>query len=306
MYNFKHKKGNLLLTFALLLLTTFVIGSANASAELTIRYFNLEVIEAVDLGYAGDSILITTPQGKHILVDSGTPEAGPQVYERLVELGIDHLDYVVATHPHQDHIGGFRTVLDKVSVGQLYQINLEYSSSHYRALQNLIKQHDIDHAYVEEGLIVEIEPGVELEFFNPPAGTQLGLDHGLSTGGVNDLSTVFRLTYDDFSYLVTGDIYRAREEQLAEKYGERLQSRVYDAPHHGQHTSSSRAFINEVNPEISVFSIQYLASFSTYQDLRDLGSQVYVTGLNGEVVVRTDGQEIEVEVEQEINSPFLQ
>ncbi len=288
-----------------MLLVVLVWTSVGQANELTMRYLNLQIMDAVDLGYAGDAILISTPQGKHILVDSGTPEAGTQVLTRLQELGINHLDYVFATHPHQDHIGGLRTILAEIPVGQFYQIDLSYDSSHYRAVQGLLATHGIPNTTIEEGVILEIEEGVVLEFFNPPAGTSLGTDHGLTVGGVNDHSMVFRLTYKDFSALITGDIYRAREEELVKRFGERLQSRVYDAPHHGQDSSSSQMFISHVKPEISVFSIQFLASFSTYQALRDLGSEVYVTGLNGEVLISTDGYDITVDVEQAIDSPFL-
>lgn len=299
------QKHLLLMVIAILTLTLTTVSSSMAN-ELSIRYLNLQAIQqAADMAYAGDSILISTPQGKHVLIDSGTAEAGPQVLSRLQELGITHLDYVFATHPHQDHIGGFRTVLAEMSVGQFYQIDITYDSGQYRTLQRLLAEKDISHTTLEEGNILEIEEGIVLEFFNPPAGTSLGPDHGLSTGGINDLSMVFRLTYQDFSALFTGDIYRAQEEKLVAKYGDRLQSRFYDAPHHGQDSSSSKMFINQVKPEISVFSIQFLASFSTYQALRELNSKVYVTGLNGEVLLTTDGQGIAVDVEQEINSPFL-
>ncbi|NMB00027.1 MAG: MBL fold metallo-hydrolase [Firmicutes bacterium] len=293
-----------------LLLFVSVFGEAvwaNEEAELTIRYLALQRTngDVSEIAYAGDAILISTPQGKHILVDAGRPEVGPQVLTRLQELGVEYLDYAIATHPHVDHIGGFRTVLPNIPVGQFFQIDLVYDSSHYRTLQTLLAEQGIPNTTMEEGDIVEVEPGVVLEFFNPPAGTSLSSNEGLSTGGVNDLSLVFRLTYKDFSALITGDIYRAREEYLVEKFGDRLQSRFYDAPHHGQDTSSSNAFIRTVRPEVSVFSIELLGSILNFLNLRDLGSEVYVTGLNGEVLVRTNGSEIVVEVEREIDSPFL-
>lgn len=312
-FTISHKKkraSKSIVAFTILILLFNLSGFALAnenSGELVIRYFALERVngEQAEFAYAGDSILIATPGGKHILVDGGRPEVGSQVLARLRELEVEHLDYVFATHPHVDHIGGFRTILQEASVGQFYQIALVYDSSHYRAVQSILKQRNIPNATLEEGDLLEIEPGVILEFFNPPVGTNLSSNKGLSTGGVNDLSLVFRLTYKDFSALFTGDIYRAREEYLVEKYGQRLQSRLYDAPHHGQDTSSSTAFIRTVRPEVSVFSIELLGSISNFLNLRDLGSEVYVTGLNGEVVIRTDGQEITVEVEEEINSPFL-
>ncbi len=304
----RSRNSRFLTALALLICLSIFSGLASAGeGELSIHYFALQRLngEQAEFAYAGDSILISTPGGKHLLVDAGRPEVGPQVLTRLHELGVDHLDYVFATHPHVDHIGGFRTILQEISIGQFYQIALVYDSSHYRAVQSILKERNIPNATIEEGDILEVEPGVLLEFFNPPAGTNLSSNEGLSTGGVNDLSLVFRLTYEDFSALITGDIYRAREEYLVEKYGERLQSRMYDAPHHGQDTSSSNAFIRTVRPEVSVFSIELLGSVSTFLSLRDLGSKVYVTGLNGDVVIRTDGQEISVKVDKEIDSPFL-
>lgn len=309
--NNRHK-GHLrtLVLIGILALVVFfgeVSWAHDTGSELTIRYLALKRTngDVSEIAYAGDAILITTPQGKHILVDSGRHDVGSQVLNRLEELGVDYLDYAIATHPHVDHIGGFQTVLPNVPVGQFYQIDLIYNSGHYRTLQSLLAEHNIPNKTLEEGDVVEVEPGVVLEFFNPPAGTSLSSNEGLSTGGVNDLSLVFRLTYEDFSALITGDIYRAREEYLVEKFGDRLQSRVYDAPHHGQDTSSSTAFIQTVRPEVSVFSIELLGSILNFHNLRDLGSKVYVTGLNGEVLIRTDGYEISVEVEQEIDSPFL-
>jgi competence protein ComEC len=84
-------------------------------------------VHFLDVGQ-GDSILIELPNGQSMLVDGGTRRAGGFVKDYIKSLGINHLDYVVATHPHEDHIGGLVEVIGTIPVGSVYMPRVVHTS----------------------------------------------------------------------------------------------------------------------------------------------------------------------------------
>lgn len=310
--NVQRRKLVWIISIALVLvLGQTIFMDASAPGKLTIRYFNLElqerdaILSVVDHDVkSGDAILITTPEGNHVLVDSGMPHVGPELKSRLEELGVDRLDYAIATHAHWDHIGGFLTIIGAIEIDQFFQVNVAHNSTNYLTLQDLLDRHKIDTAFLEAGYTFSIGENIVIEVLNPPAGTVE--DGPLTTSQINNLSLVMRLDYHDFSMLFTGDIYRHQENELVKEYGpEKLGVRVLDVPHHGEETSSSFDFIDAVMPEIVIISRDALASISIFNRYRSYDADVYVTGLNGDIVLETDGKDITVTIEQEHSSPFL-
>lgn len=276
------------------------------SDNLIIRYLDVNP-EYMD-ERSGDLILITTPDGQNILIDSLVPEFGPHIVTRLRELGIEKLDYAIASHPHIDHIGGFLTILNEIEVEHFFQINVPYTtSSIYRDLQTVLSQRNIPFSYLEEGDLFQIGE-LEFEVLNPPKGTSgetIPSAEVLRNARIlNDLSLVMRLDYKDFSILFTGDIYIPREMELVVNFEDKLNVDILDMPHHGETTSNSSMFIGAASPKYAMMSNDGIYSITTIDKYSSYGIEVFITGSNGEITIVTDGYEIDITTERE-HSPQL-
>ena len=273
--------------------------------RLTIRYFDLDADQVYE-EYSGDMILITTPEGKNILIDAYGPLVADNAVKRLKELGVDRLDYAFATHPHVDHIGGFPTIFENFEVGKFYQINVPYNtSSHYRRLQESLVDHKIETAFLEEGDTFKIGEDITFTVFNPPKGTSpenVPSPEALAAPKIlNQYSLVMRMDYKDFSMLFTGDIYVSREMDLVIEYDELLKADILDVPHHGAATSSSYMFLETVQPKYAIVNNDSLLPAESFGKYTDLGTVMFVTASHGEITIVTDGENIEITTERELS-----
>lgn len=150
--------------------------------------------------------------------------------------------------------------------------------------------------------MIEIEEDLTMEILHPANETienYLELYDDFSAGIVNDLSMVVKLEYKDKCFLFTGDIYSTIERQLVDTYGEEMNADVMVAPHHGQHTSSSEKFLEATSPEVTVIPINLLYSHSVYESYRERGSDVYTSQFDGNVLIVSDGERLDVYSEKE-------
>jgi beta-lactamase superfamily II metal-dependent hydrolase len=154
---------------------------------------------------------------------------------------------VVATHPHADHIGGLVDVLRNVSVGQVLDSGRSYIGPFFEDFMDAIETKQIPLKSVREGDSINLDPTVRIEVLNPPA---------YFTTGLNNRSVVLKLTYGEFSALLTGDIQEASEARLVSENSTALDVEVLKAGHHGSCTSSTSSFLNAVTPEIVVISLE--------------------------------------------------
>ncbi|HLR64795.1 MAG TPA: MBL fold metallo-hydrolase [Pseudogracilibacillus sp.] len=268
--------------------------------QLTVHFFDLIAPDRYEK--TGESILVTTPKGKTILIDAGKPMVGELLNDYLNALEIDTIDYAMPSHPHFDHIGGYLTIFEEKEVKEIKQINLPHEESkHYVQYADLIEEKNIPVSYIEEGDVIEIEEDVTLEVYNPMAGlSPETYSFGtLSAGIINDVSAVMKLTYKDTTFLFTGDIYRGVENSLVNKYEEELDVDVLVAPHHGLGTSSSDEFIEATKPDITIFPTNVLFDLTIVNKYKDAESDVYVTKFDGNIMLMSNGKKIDVYREHE-------
>jgi beta-lactamase superfamily II metal-dependent hydrolase len=235
-------------------------------------------VSVIYVGQA-EAILIES-EGHVMLVDAGLPESGATVVDYLRAQGIVEIDYLVATHPHIDHIGGMPAVLAAFDVeNNVLAPDRSHSTATYRRFV----------------AAVEMEPGVGLE--KPSVGRtyQLGdavfeiLSNGDGAESLNDASIVIKVYCGSKTLLLTGDIEAATERSLVNS-GRHLQSDVLSVPHHGSHTSSTAVFLNAVRPQIAVVSCGYNNEYghphqSVVNRLQSIGAQIYRTDRSGTIVV---------------------
>ena len=275
-------------------------------------------LTAIDVGQ-GDSLLVVSPQGKTLLIDAGGPVGGQQsefdfgenvVSPYLWERRISHLDVVVLSHAHSDHIGGIHTVLKNFRPREFWVGALPETAS-VRALLSYATSLGIRVVRHSDGDSIEFG-GMQVSVFSPP------LEWQTSSQPRNNDSLVMRLQYKDSSVLLEGDAERVVEQRMVaqgESSGDDpasrktrdvthpaeianlLKSDLLKVGHHGSATSSSWEFIHAVQPRWAIISVGRGNSFGhprleTLRRLEQEGAATYRTDLNGAVSFYLDGHTV--------------
>lgn len=286
----KNSLGNLLIVLLLIIsgMVWFKVFKTYSGAEE-----NGLVVTFLDVGQ-GDSIFIKTPEKKYILIDGGTIpkewsrfDAGKYVVvPYLRRRGVKKLDLVVATHPDMDHIGGLIRVLKHFRVDTFLDSGTTATTQTYEDLLKVIEKKKINYQLAEQGEY-KIDPSIKLEILSP-------IGEGFANDPNNN-SIVLRLEYNEISFLFTGDIGELAESLYIQKYGDRLQSTVLKAGHHGGEGSSSIAFLNCVLPSIAVISCGRNNPFGhprrdVLERIRLLGTAICRTDKDGTITIYSDGE----------------
>ena len=259
---------------------------APSGETLTVRF--------LDVGQ-GDSILLAC-RDETMLIDGGPVEEGQFLVSRLNRLDVTELTYVVNTHPDEDHCGGLAAVLAKYPAEHVYSSVTEYTT---KVFSNVVK-------YTEE-------QGKQIEV--PQTGTHWSLGSAAVTaiGPVqeysdpNNGSLVLRVDYGGTSFLFTGDMEQKGEADLLEA-GTNVKADVLKAGHHGSPTSSSEAFLTAVQPSIAVISVGEDNDYGhpgadVLARLEALGTKIFRTDTQGEIIVISDGAELSVTTDSTSREP---
>lgn len=261
-------------------------------------------VHVLDVGQ-GDAILIVTPEGKAVLVDSGTSRGSEAVLQALQKYRIDRLDLVVATHPHADHIGGMVKVLDAVAVKNFLDSGQPHPTATYERMLSAIKAKIGKLIVARAGQKFELDSGIRLLVLGPSTP----LLEKVSGSDENANSVILKLVYGDFQMLLTGDSEDETEERLIER-GVDLKAKVLKVAHHGSNYASTAKFLQKVAPETALISCGADNDYGhpapkTLERLKQAGVNLYRTDLNGEITVVSDGKEYEVRSEREADSLAL-
>ena len=269
------------------LLLIFVILCFTAcSAPSAVKPQNDKIfVYFIDVGQA-DCALISL-NGKNMLIDGGNVEDAYQVISFIKGLGISTLDYVIASHAHEDHVGGLADIIDAFTVKNIYSPTTEYSSACFKdfvAASN--RQCGITEAKGGEQWMLS-QALVKILYSNAKAEE------------TNNTSIVLRVDYFDASFLFTGDLEHDEEVIMVEN-GLNLSASVLKVGHHGSDTSTSYLFLRQVLPEIAVISCGKDNSYghphqTTLDKLTQSGATIYRTDLLGTVCVYSDGVNIFVD-----------
>lgn len=249
-------------------------------------------VHFIDVGQADAALVLC--DGKAMLIDGGNAEDSNLMYTYLKKKNISHLDYVVGTHAHEDHIGGIAGALNYASVGTAYSPVTAYSSKAFNNFRNAVIKHGVS-------LTV---PSVGTSFSLGSAKCKI-LAVNTDSGDTNNTSIVLRITYGNTSFLFTGDAEREVEQALLNR-GETLKSTVLKVGHHGSSSSTSYAFLREIMPEYAVISVGKGNSYghpteSVLSRLRDAEVKTFRTDMQGDVICKSDGSTVSFSVSRNAN-----
>ena len=239
----------------------------------------------------GDSILLEI-DGKSMLVDAGESDQGKVVTAYLQDQGISTLDYVVATHPHSDHIGGMNEILNNFQVEHFVDSGYPHTSKTYENMLTTIDQKNIPFQVAQAGQKIDFDPAVDIEILNPAKTYSEDL---------NENSVVLKVTYGTTSFLLMGDAGLETEERIM-KAGYNVDSDILKVGHHASRSGSGASFISAVSPEVSVIEVgagnDYGHPHAEILEKLQKASKVYRTDLDGTITVTTDGSTYTVTTEK--------
>ena len=295
----KNKRIIYLVSFIviLIILGGTLIHAKNKDKELTVHF--------IDVGQ-GDSILIQTPHGKNMLLDTGGwreefirgEGAGSKVVvPYLRRLGVRKIDVLVLTHPDEDHAGGAKAVLKNFPVKLMVvsPIGLEPDKEatklippEYLQLLNRAIQKKVVLKVAKAGTFLPLDPALTIKILNPPLPPLKG-----TRSDVNNASVVFSLSYGKQRFLFTGDCDVEGQKWLLEHKRPYLKAQVLKFPHHGSRYFEAD-FLKAVNPKIAVISVGARNNFGhPDQAILDLLARrkiiIYRTDLDGAIILTTDG-----------------
>ena len=245
----------------------------------------------IDVGQ-GDCELTHTPSG-NILIDAGEslPENAAKIISFAKQLEIEKFDCVIATHPHSDHIGSMADVLEKIPADQIIMPELpEEETPTTRVYENLL-----DTITRLEIPVLPAVPGEQYEI----AGVALEILAPLEEDeNLNNMSVVVKMRYQDASFLFDGDAESGAERAMLAS-GEDLRADILKVGHHGSRTSSTKDYLEAVQPEIAVISCGEGNSYGhphqqTLDKFNALGIRSFRTDVNGTITIGTDGNTYEV------------
>lgn len=225
-----------------------------------------------DVGQA-DSILIVN-NGQSMLIDAGKRESGDVVVNNLKTIGIEKIDYLVGTHPHEDHIGGMAKVVGNFDIGTIFMPKTPHTSATYEKL--------IDEIANKKKKITVPKVGQTFKVGNADCEIMSIEDN---KDNFNLCSIVIRMEYEGTSYLFTGD---AEEENESARSWP--QTNVLKAGHHGSRTSSSQKFLDQIKPNLIIISCGANNDYGhphaeTMEKFKKLNATIYRTDESGNILV---------------------
>lgn len=268
------------------------IEQENKSNEQTTEFVAQDdlLVDFIDVGQA-DSILIRN-QDKVMLIDAGTNEAGEIVVQYLKKLGITKINYLIGTHPHEDHIGGLDDVIYEFEIEKIYMPKIETTTKTFEDVLDAIESKNLTVTAPSKNDEIELGQAV---------GTFM-TDSILDKDNLNLSSLVMRIEFGNTSFLFMGDAEEKNEESIIWP-----KTDVLKVGHHGSNTSTSREFLEQVSPEYAVIMVgkdntYHLPKQDIIHNLEAIGSEIFRTDENGTIRFISDGSELRIDKSKEMNS----
>ena len=263
------------------------LETLKAGPRLTVRY--------LDVGQ-GDATLIRSPGGKTMLIDGGKTAtiAESVILPALRAWNAKQLDYMVLTHPDQDHIGGLQRVVETMPVGQVMLTGQLHTTVTYERLLAAISNKKLKAIKARSGTSFNFDPALTTVILAPNDAAVKGSD-------TNNASIVMRMTFDKVSFLFIGDAEGPELTTILNSHAE-VRAQVLKVGHHGSSTSTNRAWLQAVRPEVGIISVGENSYGHPHREtlelLADFGIRVYRTDQHGTITVESDGAKYRISTER--------
>lgn len=253
-------------------------------------------VHFIDVGQ-GDCTLVMC-EGHNMLIDAGESDQGKKVVEYLKAQNIECLDYVIGTHPHSDHIGGLRAVvesdikIDKIIMPKIPDEQVPTSYTYTKLLK----------AIINKGLTVTKADDSEFDLGCAVINTYTPKK---VYKNLNDYSVATKITHGGNSFLITGDLGKQSEKELINR-GCNLSAKVLQAGHHGSRESSIKQFLEKVNPSYAVIQCGAGNSYGHPHDealerISKYAEKIYRNDKDGTIVFESDGKGMNINFEKSDN-----
>ena len=254
--------------------------TTQTSANVTIKF--------IDVGQ-GEAILIALPE-KTMLIDAGPTGSAPKIAQVLQELGRDKIDYLVATHPDEDHIGGMADVISSTQIGTIYAPNKTNNTATYRKFLAAIQNNNLQITLAEAGTIIDQIDSYKLEILWPKKDANFP--------DTNDYSIIIKLTVGTKTFLFTGD---APTSAILDANPGHID--VLKLSHHGSRTGTTEQLVRKLSPTYAVVSYALDNSYghpmqSVLNALHKHSVEIWGTGANGTITITCDGTTIDISSEK--------
>ena len=286
----QRKQPLLLLSFVLIIAVVLVYWY---TLQPKISDNNLKVY-FIDTGQS-DCVLIETPNGSFVLIDSGNNGDEDIIRNFLNDKKVKEIECAIFTHPHADHIGGGYEIINEYSTKRVLMPDVSANTATYKKLIDEVSLQQITLNRIAVGYNFIID-SVSFNVFSPK---EAGYGSNL-----NEYSIVCRVDYGDTSFLFTGDAEAKNEQEMLDA-GFDLDVDVLKVGHHGSSTSSSLIFLQAVTPEYAVIlcgtNNKYgHPHYETLSNLNEVSAVIYRTDINGTITISTDGNTINVILEKQL------
>jgi len=241
----------------------------------------------LDVGQ-GDAIYIEAPNKTQMLIDGGVNQQVISQLAKVMPLGDKSINFLVATHPDADHIGGLPGVIDNYKVDGILVNGASSETKIYQTLENKIKQKNIKKIIARQGMrfILDKEKNIYFDILFP--------DRDISKMESNDGSIVGKLVYGDKSFILTGDATIYSEILIHQTVPDKLKANILKLGHHGAKTSSSVLWLKDVLPDMAIISAGLNNRYKhPSPEILDRLSQLKIlylsTAKEGNIIFETDG-----------------
>ena len=246
-------------------------------------------VHYLDVGQ-GDSIFIELPNNETMLIDAAESYQSENIINYLKNLNYQKIDYVIGTHPHTDHIGGLKNIINTFEIGKIYMPKVVSTTKTYESLLMAIKDKNLKINTAKAGTSIIDTDALKINILAPNNSTYTEL---------NNYSVVTKITYGTTKFLFMGDAEKLSENEIKEN----VTADVIKIGHHGSNTSSSIDFIKKVNAKYGIISVglnnKYnLPKEETITNWENSGTKIYLTSTNGTIRASSDGTNIKIESEK--------
>lgn len=239
----------------------------------------------LDVGQADATLIVN--DGKYMLIDAGNNEDGKKLVKYFQSMGIEEFEYVIATHAHEDHIGGMDDIINNFQINNFYMPDVIATTATFEDVVEAMENNNLS---FDSPIIGDV--------FNFGGCNFSVLSVTDDVGDLNDNSIVLRLVYGENSFLFMGDATSVIEKNIL-KLGIDLKTDVYKVAHHGSSYSNTLAFLEEVNPTYAIISVGDGNSYGHPHDdalnnVKNVCNNIYRTDVSGTIIVDSDGENINI------------